>query len=235
MRPLACTAWLCAFAAAAALPVHAQGVDSIPDLVDRVKNVVVNVEVTARVKESALGELPLDDLAQRFFGRDLPRRFEDPPMQFRRGIGSGFLISADGLVVTNHHVVAEADAIRVKLANGNFAFISGVGTLVEMDPGGKQIRSIQVGQNINWGGLEALPGNRFLVALSNPGTVKEVDANGKTVWEAQVPGASHATRLPNGNTIVACMNNQKLVEINKAGKTVWEKTTNGRPFHVHRR
>lgn len=147
-------------------------------------------------------------------------------------------VTPAGKEIYNHANINNGRGIiydGVKLANGNFAFISGVGTLVEMDPSGKQIRSIQVGQNINWGGLEALPGNRFLVALSNPGTVKEVDANGKTVWEAQVPGASHATRLPNGNTIVACMNNQKLVEINKAGKTVWEKTTSGRPFHVHRR
>lgn len=123
----------------------------------------------------------------------------------------------------------------VKLANGNFAFICGIGTLVEMDPNGKQVKSIQVGQNINWGGLEALPGGRFLVSLSNPGTVKEIDGTGKTLWEAQVAGAAHATRLPNGNTIVACMNNQKLVEINRNGKEVWSKTTNGRPFHVHRR
>jgi hypothetical protein len=123
----------------------------------------------------------------------------------------------------------------VKLPNGNFAFICGIGTVVEMDPNGKQVRSLQVGQNINWGGLEALPNGRFLVSLSNPGTVKEIDSAGKTHWEVQVAGAAHATRLPNGNTIVACMNNQKLVEVNRAGKELWSKTTNGRPFHVHRR
>jgi len=147
-------------------------------------------------------------------------------------------VTAGGKVVFEHNNINNARGIiydAVKLTNGNFAFICGIGTLVEMDPNGKQVRSIQVGQNINWGGLEALPGGRFLVSLSNPGTVKEIDANGKSLWEAQVPGAAHATRLPNGNTMVACMNNQKLVEVNRNGKEVWSKTTNGRPFHVHRR
>lgn len=147
-------------------------------------------------------------------------------------------VTAAGKVVFEHNNINNARGIiydAVKLANGNFTFICGIGTLVEMDPAGKQVRSIQVGQNINWGGLEVLPGGRYLVSLSNPGTVKEIDANGKSLWEAQVAGAAHATRLPNGNTIVACMNNQKLVEVNRTGKEVWSKTTNGRPFHVHRR
>ncbi len=52
---------------------------------------------------------------EEFFG---PRR-EQPEREYRqRGLGSGIIIDEDGHVLTNHHVVAEADAITVKLPDG---------------------------------------------------------------------------------------------------------------------
>jgi HEAT repeat protein len=120
--------------------------------------------------------------------------------------------------------------------DGHVACISAQGTLTETDPAaGKLVRSVQVANNGGWCGVEALPGDRFLVAMSNQNRVAEIDAAGKTVWECSVPGASHATRLANGHTMVACMTTRRLVEVDARGKTVWEKKTDGRPFHVHRR
>ncbi len=59
-----------------------------------------------------------------YFGDDLMRRFFhfEPPIQRRRfkqeGAGSGFIISRDGYILTNSHVVGDADKIRVKLHDG---------------------------------------------------------------------------------------------------------------------
>jgi serine protease Do len=59
---------------------------------------------------------------QRFFGRDdLFRKFfeEAPEREFKqRSLGSGFIISSDGYIFTNNHVVEKADKIKVKLAGG---------------------------------------------------------------------------------------------------------------------
>jgi len=122
----------------------------------------------------------------------------------------------------------------VKLRNGNIACITGT-TLLEIDALGKQIRSVALGNNGNWAGVEELPGGRFLVALMAQGKVREIDGTGKVLWEAAVPSACHAVRLANGNTLIASMEKQKVIEVNRAGKPVWEQTTAGRPFHVRRR
>jgi serine protease Do len=56
-----------------------------------------------------------------FFGDDFYRRFfgDQPNREFRqRGLGSGFIISRDGYIFTNNHVIAGADKILVKLAGG---------------------------------------------------------------------------------------------------------------------
>ena len=55
-----------------------------------------------------------DDFFERFFGpQDRSRRFRE-----WRGQGSGLIVRPDGYIITNNHVVAEADEIQVKLANG---------------------------------------------------------------------------------------------------------------------
>jgi outer membrane protein assembly factor BamB len=122
-----------------------------------------------------------------------------------------------------------------KLRNGHIVCISGQGMMLEMDSAGRHLKKIQLTNNGGWCSIEGLPGGRFLVALTNHGRVLEIDAEGKTLWQCSVPGASHATRLPNGHTLVASMLNRRVVEVDAAGKTVWEQSTNGRPFHIHRR
>jgi serine protease Do len=57
--------------------------------------------------------LPDNDLLRRFFGDQLPNQL--PPQE---GIGSGVIVSADGFILTNNHVVGKADEVTVKLEDG---------------------------------------------------------------------------------------------------------------------
>src|SRR5262249_52440446 len=61
-----------------------------------------------------------------------------------------------------------------KLRSGNILYITSNGTIVEMDTAGKELRTINLGANGNWCGVELLPNGRYLVALMTPGEVREI-------------------------------------------------------------
>lgn len=90
------------------------------DLAERLSPAVVNISTTKTVKSGGAG--PFGAMPQNpFFGDDFYRRFfgDQPNREYRqRGLGSGFIISRDGYIFTNNHVIAGADKILVKLAGG---------------------------------------------------------------------------------------------------------------------
>jgi serine protease Do len=84
----------------------------------RVKPAVVAVGVSQTVREPAAPFGP-DNFFRRFFGEPDENGREGPMRRFQRqGLGSGVIIDADGYILTNNHVVAEADEIMVHLADG---------------------------------------------------------------------------------------------------------------------
>ncbi len=92
----------------------------LPDfsaLVDRYGPAVVNITVKGTMKTSNGMQLPpgmsQDDPFFRFFQGD-PRQQRETPM---RGEGSGFIVDADGIVLTNAHVVQDAKEVTVKLTD----------------------------------------------------------------------------------------------------------------------
>jgi len=97
-----------------------------PDFVALAKNlqpVVVNVSVTQKVVAKRFGAPPqegqeqeaLDDLLQKFFGGPPPS--QGSPASPQRDLASGFIIGSEGLILTNYHVVDNAEKIVVKLAD----------------------------------------------------------------------------------------------------------------------
>jgi serine protease Do len=60
-----------------------------------------------------------DDIFERFFGRPSPRQRSPQPRKFKQlAQGSGFIVSSDGYILTNNHLVGDANDIEVKLADG---------------------------------------------------------------------------------------------------------------------
>ncbi len=90
------------------------------DLVEKVQPAVVNISVTTTQPEQAdMPSFPQGSPFE-FFKRFEQNRQAVPnmPQPHAQGLGSGFIIDADGYVVTNHHVVAQADEITVTLNDG---------------------------------------------------------------------------------------------------------------------
>jgi len=116
--------WLLALLIVIATPVTAQqGLPDFADLAEKQGQAVVNISTSQTIKGPRLGPGPQwpfdeDDPAFEFFRRFMPKPHPNMPREFEnRSLGSGFIISADGYILTNAHVVQEADEVVVKLTD----------------------------------------------------------------------------------------------------------------------
>ncbi len=163
---------------------------SFADLIEEVSPAVVSVEVSGQI-EPRMDERVLPNLPPQFreFFED---RMPEPQPRERRVEGSGFFISADGLVVTNNHVVDDANEIQIVLNDGERYQAEIVGTDAPTDIA--VLRVIDADEAFPYVTLDRDPDIRvgdWVVAVGNPfglgGTVTAgiVSAKGRPLGAAQ--------------------------------------------------
>ena len=148
------------------------GQASFADLVDSVKGSVVNISTTQTLKENPMQPFfgpnsPFRD----FFGEEFKHFFGDVPQgQLKtHALGSGFIISNDGLILTNNHVVEKADEIKIKTLEGNEYDAKVVGRDPKTDIALIQIQAKgNLPKPANLGDSEAIRVGDWVIAVGNP-------------------------------------------------------------------
>jgi serine protease Do len=114
---------------------------------------------------------PFDnDLMRRFFGmpgQENPQQSQQAPQQRIIGQGSGFIISKDGYILTNNHVVGDADKVTVKLLDGREFNAKTVGTDPHSDVAVIKIDAVDL-PVLEMGDSDKIEVGEWVVAIGNP-------------------------------------------------------------------
>ena len=158
-------------------PVFAKGPESVADLAALISPAVVNISTSQKAKGSDGPEaVPMPDLPegspfQDFFDDFFKeRRGENPGGREAQSLGSGFIIdAAEGIIVTNNHVIADADTIEINFTDGSKLPATLVGTdtktdiaVLKVDPKGKMLKQV------NFGSSDAIRVGDWVMAIGNP-------------------------------------------------------------------
>jgi len=157
----------------------AQAQEALPDfttLVEQASPAVVNISTKQKLpaRRIAQGQMPdlegLPPMFREFFERGLPQQPRSPRGDRQReaqSLGSGFIISSDGYVLTNNHVIADADEIIVRLSDRSELQAKLVGTdprtdvaLLKVD--GKNLPTVKLGDS------EKLKVGEWVLAIGSP-------------------------------------------------------------------
>jgi serine protease Do len=142
---------------------------SFADLVQQLTPTVVNIKVArvARAEDMPWPQMPEGPLGEFFkrFYPDMPRS----PRQFKQqGTGSGVIISADGYIVTNHHVVDGAEEVTVTLADQRELKAQVVGRDAKTDLAVLKVEAKEPLPVASLGDSEALRVGDWVIAIGNP-------------------------------------------------------------------
>ena len=204
---------LLAFMLTSFTPAFARGApDSFADLVEKLQPAVVNISTVQTIKREERNNsgpripegLPFGDFWDQF--RD---RFEedDEPRQ-ARSLGSGFIIDAKGIVITNNHVIEEADEITVVVDDEEYlAEVLGRDALSDIAV--LQIEPEEEGQTfpfVKWGDSDIDRIGDWVVAIGNPfglgGTVSAgiISARNRTINAQDVEFIQTDAPINRGNS-----------------------------------
>jgi len=144
--------------------------DSFADLVDKVSPAVVNITTSAMVAaaEGPGPAVPEGSPLEDFFGDFMDRQREQQRPRRSQALGSGFVISEDGFIVTNNHVIETADEILVEFINGDELEATLVGTDPKTDIALLKVDSGAPLPFVSFGDSDRMRVGDWVVAIGNP-------------------------------------------------------------------
>ncbi|MGD9650508.1 MAG: DegQ family serine endoprotease [Dongiaceae bacterium] len=157
--------------------------NTFADLADKLSPAVVNVSTTQIVKPRQPGEgmpqfqfppgSPFEEFFKEFFDR-LPDNNNNQPQQESRprskptSLGSGFIIDPSGLIVTNNHVIADADEIRVTLHDDTKLKAEIVGRDIKTDLALLRVKADKKLPYVSFGNSDVARVGEWILAIGNP-------------------------------------------------------------------
>jgi S1-C subfamily serine protease len=160
----------------------------IADAVEKVGPAVVRID-SSRTVASRVPDAFSNPLFRRFFGDEVPTPQDQ---QVERGTGSGFIISADGQVITNAHVVDRAERVTVTLKDGRTFDGEVVGTDPVTDVAAIKISAADL-PTVTFGSSRDLIPGQWAIAIGNPlgldntVTAGIISATGRSSSQVGVP------------------------------------------------
>jgi serine protease Do len=159
--------------------------ESFAPLVKKLNHVVVNISTKQVIKvrqPSPFGDPQMDEFFYRFFG-GAPQR-----EQVRQSLGSGFIISPDGYILTNNHVVDKAKDIRVALNDGRVLDAKLVGRAGEIDVALIKVEGANLPAAV-LGDSDAIDVGDWVMAIGNPFGLSHTVTKGIVSAKGRVIGA----------------------------------------------
>ncbi len=161
----------------AARPAQARGPDGIADVAEKVINAVVNISssqsVDTRGSTALPPNLPPGSPFEEFFDEFFKNRRQQgddnrgPPRRVN-SLGSGFIIDPSGIVVTNNHVIADADEITVILNDGTRLKAELVGRDTKVDLAVLRVKPDKPLTAVQFGDSDKLRLGEWVIAIGNP-------------------------------------------------------------------
>src|SRR4029079_15044847 len=168
----------------AAVPACARGPDGIADIAEKVIDAVVNISTSQTVDANkgggdrgAVPQLPPGSPFEEFFADFFKNRRGGSPKSGERGemqprktnsLGSGFIVDTAGVVVTNNHVIADADEINVIMNDGTKIKAELVGVDKKTDIAVLKFKPVKPLIAVKFGDSDKLRLGEWVIAIGNP-------------------------------------------------------------------
>jgi serine protease Do len=183
-------------AASDAAAVH-EGLSIFMSLAEKLSPAVANISIVQKAKQQR--ERPFRGFRRPFqehqpFGPDpfrefFDRYFNDVPPQARQSLGSGFIIHPQGLILTNYHVIEEADTIKVTLADEREFEAKVIGRDPKTDLALLKVESEVDLPTVPLGDSDALRIGEWVLAIGNPFGLSHTVTAGIVSAKGRVIGA----------------------------------------------
>ena len=140
--------------------------ESFADLAEAVLPAVVNISTTQTLTAESGDLQEFEDLFRDFFDKQNPNRPQGPRRS--TSLGSGFIIDPDGYIVTNNHVVSDAEEVTVRLYDDTNLKAEIVGRDEKTDLALLKVEARQPLPFVKWGDSDAIRIGDWVVAIGNP-------------------------------------------------------------------